>query len=234
MADFFDKEEPVVEEQQSETIKVGDKEYSTEDLQRLVGLGEIARESEEKYKTKIDRVWPEFTKKSQAISDYERRIKELEEEKLKQVVQPTQERQQAQLTAEQRQEALRQLDDLLKDSTVIREVARQESQQTSAAKDLIQDVQYIISEAEGEGKPVTTVDNLLGYMQENGVKNPSAAYRLMFENELREIEVKKLESLRQPGMVTTSQSTAGAKQPAPIKIDKSNLKALVQEALGGE
>ena len=84
MADDFYKDEEVTEEvenkEEPETIKVGDKEYTQDELQKIVGLGEIGLEAEEKYKTKIDRVWPEYTKGQQRLQDLERKVEEYEKE----------------------------------------------------------------------------------------------------------------------------------------------------------
>lgn len=233
MADkFFDNQEQpeVVEEQK---IKLGEKEYTEQELSNLVGLGEIAREAEEKYKTKIDRVWPEFTKKSQQISDYERQINELKE-KVNQSTLPTQRQEQpVRLTAEQRQEALRQLDDLLRESKVLEERTRYINREELEASKLIDDVNNVLYTNEKEGNPSTDTQTLLNHMAETGIKNPLKAYKDMFETELDAIKEKKLTSLRQPGMVTTTQSTAGAKQPSPVKVTKQNLSQLVNEAIFG-
>ena len=63
MADeFFEdkKMEPQVpEEVTPEVIKLGEKEYSQEELSKLVGLGEQAVELETKWDTKLDRLMPE-------------------------------------------------------------------------------------------------------------------------------------------------------------------------------
>src|ERR1700756_2913716 len=131
MADKFfnDDIEEVVDEPQ--TFKLGEKEYSQDDLSRLVGLGEIAAEAEEKYKTKIDRVWPEFTKLSQAKSDWERQKQELESKvnQPAQQIQPTS----AELTAEQREIARKQIEDLGFGQSAFRQIVREEL----AAKELL-------------------------------------------------------------------------------------------------
>ena len=62
--DFFDKpeekvDEPKEEEKQEEAkVKVGEKEYTQDELSKLVGLGEIGAEAEEKFNVKLDKVWP--------------------------------------------------------------------------------------------------------------------------------------------------------------------------------
>ena len=64
MSDFFDPKDnnDNMDNQDVQTIKVGEKEYTPEQLQALVSLGEIGQEMESKWNTKIDKVYPEFSK----------------------------------------------------------------------------------------------------------------------------------------------------------------------------
>ena len=90
---FFDKEEERVEEkveeikEEPQTIKVGEKEYTQEELSRKVGLGELADELESKWNTKIDRLYPEYTKSTQENTELRKFKEDFEakqaEEKLK-------------------------------------------------------------------------------------------------------------------------------------------------------
>lgn len=225
MTDFFEEGQQPVEEQK---FKLGNDEYTESELQDLVGLGKLGREMEQKWKTPIDRVYPEFTKKSQQLTEYEKKIAELES-KVNQPVQPTQS---VQLTAEQRQQAIAQLDDLLRESKFLSEKTRQEAQAQLAAKDLINDVQYTLDQAKEAGQPETTIEAILDHMSQTGIKNPAKAYRDMYWDELNKLEVEKLQSLKPAGMVTTTSSTAGSKQPVQTPITKANLKQLVSQALG--
>lgn len=220
---FEENNEEVVE-----TIKLGDKEYSQEDLSRLVGLGEIAAEAEEKYKTKIDRVWPEYTKATQRESDYKRQIEELQAK----VNQPTQTQPtNAELTAEQKDLARKQLDELGYGQDHFRAIVREEL----AAKELLSDIDDLLDTAKENGQPNATPQELLQHMAETGIKNPAKAYRDMFESELDAIKEKKLAEIKPSGMITTSASQAGAKQPAPAKLprNRDELAKQVLESLGG-
>lgn len=223
--DFF--EETTEQAEEAQTIKLGDKEYSQDDLSRLVGLGEIAAEAEEKYKTKIDRVWPEYTKATQRESDYKRQIEELQAK----VNQPTQQPTQAQLTAEQKELARKQLEDLGYGQEQFRAIVREELQ----AKELLNSVEGLIDDARENGNPVTTPQELLQHMADTGIKNPAKAYKDMFEDELDAIKEKKLAEIKPSGMVTTNGSQAGGKQPAPAAKPKNRdeLARMVAESLGG-
>jgi hypothetical protein len=78
MADDFFQED---QQGESQKIKVGEKEYTQDELNTLVGLGQIAQEVETRYNTKIDRVYPEFTKSQQKLKTYESEIETLRKEK---------------------------------------------------------------------------------------------------------------------------------------------------------
>lgn len=228
MSDFFEKPQEQIDEPQ--TIKLGEKEYSEDELNRLVGLGQIASEAEEKYKTKIDRVWPEFTKATQRESDYKRQIEELQA-KVNQPQPTTQVS--GELTAEQKAEVIRQLDALGVGPKAVEERQRQIVREELAAKDLISDVDYLLTEAKDNGNPQTTREELLQHMAETGIKNPAKAYKDMFEAELDAIKEKKLAEIKPNGMVTTTGSKAGSKLPSEVKTTKDNLKQLLAEAIGG-
>jgi len=75
---LFEKNNDQEQEEVVQNYKFGEEEYTQEQLEELVNFGKLAKEAEEKYDTKIDRVYPEFTKKSQKLKEYEQRIQEYE------------------------------------------------------------------------------------------------------------------------------------------------------------
>ena len=223
MSDFYDK--PTEETPAVESFKLGDKEYSQEDLQKLVGLGEMAREAEEKWNTPINKVFPEYTKATQKNKEYEAKIAELQAPKPTENPLPN-----AQLTSEQKEEAKRQLAELGFGEDQYRRIVREEL----AAKDLISNVNSIVTDQSKIGNPATTAEALLTHMQETGIKDPTKAYKDMFETELDAIKEKKLATIKPQGMVTTEASTAGSKMPSTIKVNRANIAQIVAEALGGQ
>ena len=232
MDKFFDKDEEVQEPEESQKIKVGEEEFDQAELERLVGLGKIGSEAEEKYKTKIDRVWPEFTKKSQQISDYERKIQDYET-RLKQPIQQAVNQGSPVLTEDLKRQALEQAEALGIGPKAMQDVMRQVVREEIQARDLISDVNGVISQAESDGKPTATVDQILQHMQETGIKNPNTAYKDMFEEELDKWKESKLSTLRPSGMVTTQKSTAGGKYPTQPRppSNRSELLKAVSEAM---
>ena len=71
-------------------------------------------------------------------------------------------------------------------------------------------------------------------MDENGIKNPNSAYKLMFEPELKEWEKKQINTLRKPGLETDGSSVAGSKAPNPVKVTKDNITELLRQVMNEE
>lgn len=224
MADKFFEETPTETQETPDVFKLGEKEYTQEELSKLVGLGEIARESEEKFKTPIDKVWPSYTKTTQENADLKKELEELKNRPSETVSTNL-----SDLTPQQKEEALKAADALGIGPNSFRQIVREEL----AAKDLISDVSSVIVDAKKEGYPETTTEDLLRHMQDTGIKNPAKAYKDLFETELDEIKEKKLATIKPSGMITTQASTAGSKQPEKIAVNKSNLGQIIAEALGG-
>ena len=42
-------------------IEIEGEQFTKEELSKLIGLGKIGKDAEDKYHTKIDKVWPEYT-----------------------------------------------------------------------------------------------------------------------------------------------------------------------------
>jgi len=230
--DFFDEGQETLEQKQEtpEKVKIGEKEYSQDELSGLVGLGEKAKELEDKWNTKIDRLYPEYTKKSQKLSEYEDKMKAFEEEKSKsEQEQLTKKSTEGELSPEEQAKLIKQ--ELGKYGVVTKDDIFKYIADFNQGQQLINDIDKIAEEAKADGKPNVTRQELVDYMDENGVKNPNAAYKLMFESELKEWEAKQIGKIKRPGLVTEEGSTAGSKSPAPVKVTKDNLAQLLSAAL---
>ena len=232
--DFFKKsdEEETKEETTEEKVKVGEVEYSQEELSKLVGLGKTAVELEEKWNTKIDRLYPEYTKKTQELAELPEKVKaqvlaEIEEEKTKEKARTGEELSEE----EQLKLAGQKLEEL---GFVNKEKLKTEVLGILSARDLLEETQGVIEEMDKEGKPKTNVDELLAYMEETGIKNPKLAYKAKFEKELDEITQKKIQGLKGEAEITETGSTAGAKVPAPVKVTKENVTSLISEVMNRE
>ena len=221
MADFFKKDEEVkveeTKEEKVETIKVGEKEYTQEELSRKVGLGELADELESKWNTKIDRLYPEYTKSTQELSEL-RKYKEGQEK----IELETKSKKGEELSPEElKKQALTQADELgiVHTGNINKFIST-----FLQARDLIDDAESVVDKAKEDGKPATTVNDLLAYMEETGIKDPAKAYKDKFEPQLDEWKTKQLAKIKADGMQTMDSSTAGSKQPEPQKF--TNLDSL--------
>jgi len=209
--DFFNKnlkEEPVeeIKEPVIEKIKLGEDEYSQDELQKLVGLGKIGLEAEQRYNRSIDKFWPEYTKTRQELDDLKKQQSEREQTELAQKVQTGE-----QLSPEElRKQALSQAEEL---GLVHKGNIRQFINETLAARDLLEEAEMVIEQEISVGKPKTTVEELLKHMEETGIRIPAKAYKDKFETEIDKWKEIQLAKVKQSGLETQESSTAGAKQP---------------------
>ena len=234
--DFFTEGDGVQEEAPVERIKVGEEEFTQDELQRLVGLGKIGDEAEKKYKTRIDRVWPKYQQIINEKQEVEQKNREYEQklveaERLRQPqVQPNQG-----YTADQvRAEAIRQAKELgLVTKDEIAAEARRIAVEVQQGQRLIDHISGVIDQMTEDGLPSTTVEDVVTHMQETGIRDPEKAYKDMFEQEYLKSQAEKLASIKQKGIPTIKESVAGGKSPAPIRITGDNLETLVSEAIAG-
>lgn len=237
--DLFGKEE---ENKEVEKIKVGDKEYTQEELNGLVNLGETAKEYETKWNRKISEFYPDYTQKSQKLSDFEKKeaeraritdeqLKKEDEEKQKEIAKRAAENQ---LTPEeQRSFAIKQAKDLglvTKDEfekAVDERVARYRK-----GEELLNDANAAISEYKEKYGVNATVDEVLKYMDENGFRKPEKALKDMFEPQIDKWKEEQLAKVRPNSFYTQEGSTAGAKTPpARTPITKDKLSEAIRNSL---
>lgn len=223
MADkFFDKEEETkVEDTKTteipEKIKVGEKEYGQEELSRIVGLGELGAELEGKWNTKIDRLYPEYTKSTQELSELRKYKEEQETAKTKAKVDKGEE-----LSPEEVQRQV--IAEADKMGLVHKGNVYEFMDAYLQARDMKEDAEALIADAQEKGKPKTTTKELFDYMGETGIKNVELAYKSKFDKELDAWKEKQVESLKNGEMKTIDSSTAGGKEFVTPKI--SNLDSL--------
>ena len=236
MSDFFDnKQEEVQTEVQQEVkepekIKVGEKEYTQDELASIVGLGELGREMETKYNTKIDRVWPEFTKTTQELKTLREEKAKSEAERINQKVNDGQ-----QLSEE---EAIRQAKEQARKIGIplneeVEEKITRKVMEVLEAKDLLNTCRTFEEDLDGkDGRPAFKTQDILKHMDETGIKNPEKAYKDKYEEQLDKWKEDKIKSAKPKGM-PTEEGGSGAKSPADVKVDKTNFDGMVREALSG-
>lgn len=215
-------------------IKVGDKEYTQDELSQLVGLGEIGRELETKWNTKIDRVYPEFTKaqiEKKSLQEERDQFKS-ELESIKNKVQ-TEALPEDEAIAEARK-AARKIG-LVTDedfAPLLEKSFRTYYTQERAAEKLLDEVNGLQTKIDGkDGRPAFQAREVLEYMQETGITNPELAYKAKYESEIDAWKESQLGKTKKSGFSTIDTSSAGAKQPPKATITRDNLGEAIREAL---
>lgn len=223
-------------EPQPSTIKLGDKEYTQEDLQKAVGAWSMVQELEEKWDTKIDKVYPKFT---QAAT----RVKELEEEneKLKTKPAPAYSAD-ADIPEETKQEAIKAArklglltkDDIAQMGYMSKTEVDSYIQERENAKVVLDRMRGLEKEIDGkDGRPAFETEKVLDFMYEKHLTDPEIAYKLMNEKALDAWKDKKIDEAKKPGLYTETSSSIGTKLPPEVKITKENRTDLLRAALEG-
>ena len=223
--DFYKDEENMDEPVVPELTKIGDKEYTSEQLESLVKLGEIGQELEGKWNTKVDRLMPEYTKATQRVSEMEKQLAALEAEKAQKLeAKPSEE-----LTPDEMKERAR--GEARNLGLVLDDDINSKVLQILEARDLVRSTEKLLSQAKEDGNPTTSSDELFKYMQETGIRSPEKAYKLMFEDDLDKIKEQKLASLK-PKNFTTMEGQGGAeKVPERKKVTRDTLGDALSEIL---
>ncbi len=220
-------EEEETAEEEVKKIKIGDEEYTEDELKELVSLGKIGKEAEEKYQTKIDRVWPEFTKKSQRLKELEEKIAKREEEVAKTKLAVGQE-----LSPEEQRRIAR--EEARKLGILLDEDFDRLYQERRQAERLIEEAEDMVLEAQEKYGIKTTVKELLEHMAKpESPKNVEKAFKDMFEEQIEAWKEKQLAKRKGAELVTETASTAGAKEPKKPKLTRENIREAVAEALRG-
>ena len=230
---FFEEtnqEEQTDNQENIEKIKLGEKEYTQSELQEMVGIAEQTREIEKTLNTKIDKVYPAFTKTSQEKAALEARIRDMEEKaKIPSNLDENQ--------VKQAREAAKNIGLVTKDdfAQYMQEHFRTQYQQERQAERLLDECKGLEKEMDGSnGLPKFKTEEALRWMADNGGKSPRQAYNIMYEKERSEFQQRELGKAKRPGLVTETETNVGGKEPSPVKVNRDNIDALMEQALRGE
>jgi hypothetical protein len=224
------QEEEVVEE--VEKIKLGEEEYSQDELQTLVKLGKIGKEAEEKFNTSLDKVWPDYSRKSNQLKEYESELTELRKLKEEKEALPQDEQQ----AIEEARKAAKKLgivlEDDLKNQVVTKEDFRQFYIQERAAERLLEEADKLEKEINGkDGRPKFNKMEILEYMKDTGHKNLMDAYEAKYKSETDEWRANQILKAKGRGIMT-QEGMGEDKKPSDVKITSQNLDEMMKEALG--
>ncbi len=207
--------------EEPEMVKVGDKEYSQEDLGNLVGLGQQFQEIEKKQGQPVDDIIKSWGDRGNRIGELKTQVSELEKQEITKKEEAGQ-----QLSPEELQKkviAEAETMGLIHKGNIDKYIdARNEAGQ------ILANVNSVVDQAKKDGKPETDAEALVKHMQETGIKQPEKAYKDLFETELDAWKEKQLKKIDKPKLATEDTSGAGSKEPAPQKVNKGNLDDLLK------
>lgn len=220
----------------NDRIKVGEVEYTLEELSGLVQDGQFKREIEEKQNTKLDKVFGEYTKLTQAQKDWAAKEADYEK-KLAEATKPAVDADKAgeltpEIIAQAKAEAKK--IGLLSEEDVKeyfdKKFPEMYSQQRAYDK-IIDTANDYAKEIDGnDGRPAFVVEDVFGHMKETGIRDPYKAYKDLHEEKLDEWKAKQL-SKKGSDFVTEPSSSAGGKTPPEVRPTRDNLDDLLKEAI---
>lgn len=214
------------EETPVEKIKLGEREFTQEEIDRRLSLSDIAIEAEEKWNTKIDTLFPAYSKSQNDKKELEAKIAEYESARA------------ATVNAESTPDEITEGKKILKekfgmvDMDEAKQIFNNLLSTDKATDKLLGKTRELETKLDGkDGRPSFNTQNVLAYMAEQGIKDPEIAYKLIHESEIDAWKETQLGKAKTPGLVTESSSTAGAKTPTIVKIDRNNLIEALKEVI---
>lgn len=216
---------------------IGGQTYSQDELNRLVELGKIGLEAETRYNTKIDRVWPEYTKATNEIKNLKAKVDDYESKIQSSHQNSTQSQGETVYSESAKLEALQAartlglvtVEDLEKllDPIMDKKLTTKE-----IANNILKESRDLETKYNGsDGRPKFITDDVLNYMQESGISKPETAYKVMHEELLDNWRINNISKARRPGLETEERSSAGSKIPRAVKPTDENLNVLIREML---
>lgn len=221
------------------TLKIGDKEYSLDDAQELIGLGNKTREIEQKYNTKMDNVYPAYTRTTQENKTLKADL-ETARGQLQQFESKKDAGTETSDDVVKAKEAARKLGITLNEDLDKSYVKRDDldkyfnekmSQEKSVEK-ILNQADTLEKEIDGsDGRPKFSKRAILPYARAYGIPDLKEAYEDMHKDTLTSWKEAQVAQVKKPGLKTMTTSK-GNKEPVAPSITKDNLKDQVTESLG--
>jgi len=219
------QEEGVEESPQEESsepeiqrVKVGEQEYTSDELSELVGLGSRAKEIGDSHGG-FDKFVSEYGRKSERIGEYKKQLEELE--RTKQTGEPVDVEQ----GMREAQSAARKLGIVLKDDL------DGYYQNRRGAEKLLETCSDLEISIDGtDGRPKFDKTKVLEFMEINpGFTEPERAYKAMHVDEISDWKASKTNI--KPRGINTETSTNTNKVPVKVSANRDNLHALIAEQM---
>ncbi len=216
-----------------EQIIINGQEYNPEDASSLIELGNKYREIEKNLNTSLDKVYPEYTKATQKVSQYEKELSEtrskLEEfEKKQKEVEVPQDRKQALAAA--RELGLADTDYLteqgyVKKSDLDSYFAEKQTQQ-QAVDNVLKQAKVLEDKIDGsDGRVPFDQKAVLAYANAYNIADLEDAYKEMNGKANKAWEDRQIQAASKPGLTTLR--PGGTKTPEPVKVTDDNFKQIL-------
>lgn len=211
--DFFDD----TNKEETDKIKLGDQEFSTDELQDLIGAGRKLKEIEEKQGQPVEDILTSWGRRGETIGELKKEAEQAkllreENERLKnppskEVI--DQEQVKKEVYEEMKALGYAPKDELLKEFNELYNRNRD-------GERLLSQVKKVSREAKTDGKPEVTPEKLLEFMADpSNPKDPQKAYNVMFEKELDEWKTERINKSKGSSILTETKSSAGGKEFTP-------------------
>lgn len=222
-------------------IVINGQEYDPTEAQELIDTGRKTRDYEKQWNTKVDAVWPEFGKATTTLKQRDTELAEARA-KLAQYEQKKEDGIENQTDIQQAKEAARKLgiplrEDLDKEGYIKKEqletYLEEREKQRDAVKKILDTADSLEKEIDGkDGRPKFNKRVVLAYANTYKMADLKAAYEDMHKDSLDAWKAAQIDS-KKTGGLKTLKGNGVQKEPAPKKIDDSNVGAALHEALYG-
>lgn len=222
-------------------IVINGQEYSPEDAQSLIDLGNKTREYEQKWNTPLDKVWPAYGETTTKLKQIEGELEQARNQ-LTEFQSKKEEGTETPTDIKQAQEAARKLgitlkDDLDKEGYIKKDdlpAYLQEFQtRQDAVKQVLAEADNLEKQIDGsDGRPKFNKKAVLAYAEAYKMNSLEEAYEDMHADVLKDWKQQQIDAKKTPGLKTLGVSQAD-KQPKEVKVNDDNVNDLLKESLWG-
>ena len=216
-------------------VKVGEAEFTSEELSGLVESGKRLKDIETKQGQPLDKILESWGKRGERLGEWKKAtgaekpedfLKAKEAELNKPQEEVDREKLKANVIREAKEFGLLTREEALEEFNKIYETRR-------AGERMFSSVNKVLKKAQADGKPVCTPEELLEFMAHpDNPKNPENAYKLKFEKELDDWKSGQLSKMSKKGIFTKEETTAGGKEFTPKAPTSENLTDVLKEHFG--
>lgn len=223
-----------------ESIKLGETEYTPEQLNELVGYGQKYKEFETKYDTNPEKAWSAYGKMSNEVSGL--REKATKAEKLEAELadiksqKPAKDEDYTPGQVLEAQQALKKLGGVTKEDipALLKEhgfVKKEDVEQEFETRKLVDKFGKLSQSYDGkDGRPRFDQDEMVAYMRRTNITDPEIAYKAKFQEELAEFRAQKIAEEKYPQLKTLNKG-AGDKQPKVDPVTRDNINQKLMEVM---